>query len=231
MSYAGFFGATSNHPGNLGLTQFSQSLSAALLYFPESHWWSEICSLSKVILVLGKARSRRAPNLGYKRATSPGWFHFSPKIFSMRHNAWAGPLLWWSCQSPVAHSCSLLNNLNSFHRGMFKLNENLMQTHCSTRSVILNVMATQYTCSLNCVYHPHWLGQWSHHCSHTCIPVHSPWLPGYIDVTQTIVVVLTMAGLFSYMSGWSMMAQDFIMILRTAHNLIIIYCLFLEFSI
>ena len=31
-------------------------------------------------------------------------------------------LLWWSCQSPVAHSCGLLNHPNSFHRGMFNLN-------------------------------------------------------------------------------------------------------------
>ena len=29
-----------------------------------------------------------------------------------------------------------------------------------------------------------------------CIPVHSPWLPGYIDVTQTIPVIVTMARLF-----------------------------------
>ena len=29
-----------------------------------------------------------------------------------------------------------------------------------------------------------------------CIPVHSPWLPGYISVVQTILVALTMAGLF-----------------------------------
>ena len=29
-----------------------------------------------------------------------------------------------------------------------------------------------------------------------CIPVHSPWLPGYIDVTQTVLVTLTMVGLF-----------------------------------
>ena len=36
---------------------------AAPLYFPESHWWSEISSLSKLILVWGKARSHRAPNL------------------------------------------------------------------------------------------------------------------------------------------------------------------------
>ena len=48
--------------------------------------------------------------------------------------------------------------------------------------LILNVTATQYTCSLNGVYHPHWLVQWSHQCSRMCIPVHCPWLPGYINV-------------------------------------------------
>ena len=56
---------------------------------------------------------------------------------------------------------------------------------------------------------PHWLVQWSRHCSHMGIPVHSPWLPGYIDVMQTIVVILTMAGLFPadlvliLHNGWS----------------------------
>ena len=40
----------------------------------------------------------------------------------MRHDAWASVLPWWSCQSPVVHSCDLLNHLNSFHGGMFKLN-------------------------------------------------------------------------------------------------------------
>ena len=73
---------------------------------------------------------------------------------------------------------------------------NLMQISCSTCSVILNVVATQYTCSLNSVHCPHWLVQWSHHCSHMHIPVHSPWLPGYIDVTQTVLIISTMAGLF-----------------------------------
>ena len=76
------------------------------------------------------------------------------------------------------------------------LTQNLMQIHCSTCSVILNAMATQYTCSLNGVYHPHWLVQWSHHCSHMHIPVHSPWLPGDINVTQTILVIFIMAELF-----------------------------------
>ena len=48
---------------------------------------------------------------------------------------------------------------------------------------------------LNGFYHPHWLVQWSHHCSHMCISIYSPWLPGYIDVTQTILI-LTIAGIF-----------------------------------
>ena len=54
------------------LTQFSQSPSAALSYFPESHLWSEISSLSKVTLALGKARCLNAPNLGYGGAESLG---------------------------------------------------------------------------------------------------------------------------------------------------------------
>ena len=76
------------------------------------------------------------------------------------------------------------------------LMQNLMQIRCSTCSVILNVMATQYTCSLSGFYHPHWLVQWSHHCSHIHIPVLSPWLPGYINVAESALVILTIAGLF-----------------------------------
>ena len=76
------------------------------------------------------------------------------------------------------------------------LKQNLMQIHCSTCSIILNVTATQDTRSLNCIHCPHWLVQWSHHCSCMWIPVHSPWLPGCMDVSQTILVILTMTGLF-----------------------------------
>ena len=39
----------------------------------------------------------------------------------MRHDVQVGMLSWWSCQSPIAHSCSLLNRLNNSHEGMFKL--------------------------------------------------------------------------------------------------------------
>ena len=100
------------------LTQFSQLPSAALLYFPKSHWWSEISSLSKVILVLGKARSLR----------TWGWATWVTWCFAKRlHETWlmSGRVLWRSCQSAVAHSCGLLNHLNSFHGGIFKLNTKL----------------------------------------------------------------------------------------------------------
>ena len=46
---------------------------------------------------------------------------FAKKLCT-RCDAWGGMLSWQSCQSPGAHSCSLLNHLNSFQRGMFKLN-------------------------------------------------------------------------------------------------------------
>ena len=73
------------------------------------------------------------------------------------------------------------------------LMQNLMQIRCS---VILNVMATQYSYALNSIYRPHWLVQWRCPCARMHIPVHSPWLPGYVDVTQTVLVILTMTGLF-----------------------------------
>ena len=52
---------------------------SCLLYFPESRQQSEICSLSKVILVLGKAWNHRAPSPGYSGAKAPGWFNVSQK--------------------------------------------------------------------------------------------------------------------------------------------------------
>ena len=54
-------------------------LPVAMSYFSESHRWSEISSLSKVILVLGKARNCRVPNLGCQGTDSPGWFDVLPK--------------------------------------------------------------------------------------------------------------------------------------------------------
>ena len=174
------------------LTQFSQSPSAAPSYFPESHWWSEISSLSNVILVLGNVRSCKVLTWGYMGAEAPRWFDVSPKNYARdvmhdqvhcraeaTNHQLPIVLAFWIIWKVSAEECS-------------SLTQNLMQIRCSTRSVILNATATRYTHWLNGVYHAHWLVQWSHHCSHVCIPVHSPWLPGYV-VVQTIVIILTMA--------------------------------------
>ena len=75
------------------------------------------------------------------------------------------------------------------------LTQNLIHIHCSTRSVILHAMSTQYMCSLNSIYCSQWLVQGSRHWSHMHIPVQSPWLQGYIDV-KIILVILTTIGLF-----------------------------------
>ena len=149
-----------------------------------------------MILVLGKATSPRAPYLGCRGAESPGWFYILSK-----NSAWDVMYEQVDCcdeavshQLPIAMAFWIIWIVSA--EKYSSLMQNLMQTHCSTCSVILNAMATQYTYSLNGVNHPHWQVEWSHHCSHMRTPVHSPWLPGYMDATQTILIILTMAGLF-----------------------------------
>ena len=51
-------------------------------------------------------------------------------------------LLWWSCQSPVAHGCGLLNHPYSFRGGMYKLNVKF-DADSLLYLVILKAMATQ----------------------------------------------------------------------------------------
>ena len=164
------------------LTQFSQSPSASLLYFPKSHRWSETSPLSKVTLVLGKARSHRAPNLGCRRAESPGWFDVSPKNSP------------WDTMHEQVHRCDEAANHRLPIVAAFwiiqivsteecsSLSQNLMQIPCSTLCHFECDGHTQCTCSFNGFYCPQWLEHWSHHCSHMCIPVHSPCLSGYTDI-------------------------------------------------
>ena len=109
----------------------------------------------------------------------------------MRHDALGGMLLWWNCQSPVVHSCGLLNPLNGFCRGKFKLNakfyaESLL---CSLSNFECDGHTVHSSC--NGIYHPHWLAQWSHHFSHICIPVCSLWMP-VTSMLQTILITWTM---------------------------------------
>ena len=161
-----------------GFTQFSQSPSPAPSYFPESCGCSEISAISKVFLVLGKAISLRAPNLGCR-----GLSHLCDLMLHqnlcLRCDALAGALLWWSCRSPVALSCSLLNNLNSFCGGMLKLNAKF-------DADLLLYLLSHFACDGHMA---HTLTQW-HLLSPLTgtvksslfmqrIPVLSPWLPGY----------------------------------------------------
>ena len=184
----------SRHLGTF--TQFSQLPSVASSYFPEYHRWSEISCLLKMILVLGKARSCQVPNLGCSRAESPGWFTVLLKTSApdVMHKRVQSRCEAANHQLPIAAALWIILIVSA--EECSSSTEDLMQIRCSAHSVILNAMATQHTCSLHSIYHPHWLVQWSHHCSHVRIPVHSPWLPGYIDVVQTVLVMLTMAGLF-----------------------------------
>ena len=89
-------------------------------YFPESHQWSEISSLSKVILVLGKPEVT-----GRQIWTVRGLSHLGDLMFCKKkttsHQMWCtnGALWWWSCRT---HSCGLLNHLNSFRGRMLQQN-------------------------------------------------------------------------------------------------------------
>ena len=67
---------------------------------------------------LGKSQKLQGAKTGLSHWVIWG---FAKKL-CMRRDAWVGTLSWWSCQSPLAHSCGLLNHLNSFCGGMFKLN-------------------------------------------------------------------------------------------------------------
>ena len=81
--------------GPWDLTQFYQWPSAALLYFPESHQWSEIFFLSKVILVLGK------PEVGRRQTGAVGGLsHLGDLKFRQKtlHKMWCMNRSWWSCQ-------------------------------------------------------------------------------------------------------------------------------------
>ena len=117
----------------------------------------------------------------HKKTLHKTWY-MSGRIVVMKLPITSCPFLW-----PSESSIQSMEECSS-------LMQNLMQTHCSALSVILNATSTQCTCSINGIYHSHWL---VHHCSHMHIPVHSPWLPGYIDVMQTVLIILTMAELLS----------------------------------
>ena len=75
-------------------------------------------------------------------------------VHESRHGAWVG-----CChdkavnhQLPIAAAFCIIWIVSV--EECSSLMQNLIQIRCSTLSVILNVMATQYICSLNSVYTP-----------------------------------------------------------------------------
>ena len=181
------------------------TVSCLILHFSESLWQSEISSLSKVILVLGKTKSCKAPNLAVEEVghLADLMFHKKQTNKTKQKQTSAQDLMHEGAhchdeaanhQLPIVAAFWIIWIVST--EEFSSLMQCMMQIRYSIHSVILNATATQYTCSLNGVYRPHWLVQWNHHCSHMCIPVHSPWLPGYIHLVQTIPIISTIAALF-----------------------------------
>ena len=133
-----------------------------MICFPESHQTVWNLFPFKGNLVLGKARSHRAPNLGCSGAESPGWFDVLPKNSARDvihelvccHDKDANQQLpraaafWiiWIVSVEECLSCS-------------SLMQNLMQIYCSTRSVISNVTVTQYSSTHSRYHSTHTLTQ------------------------------------------------------------------------
>ena len=95
-------------------------------------------------------------------------------------------ILWFTGQHSVHWATPARTSLKAFWiirvvsvEECSSLIQNLMQIRCCPHLVILNATATQYTRSLNGICRPHWLVQWSCHCSHVHTAVCSPWLSGY----------------------------------------------------
>ena len=96
----------------------------------------------------------------------------------------------------ASHQCGLLNHLDSFCGGMFKFNakfdaDSLLYSlsHFEWDSLTIHMLTQEYLLPPLTITVK--LSLFTLH-----IPVHSPWLPGYIDVAQTILLILTMAGIF-----------------------------------
>ena len=94
----------------------------------------------------GKSQKLQAPNLGYREAETPEWFDVSPKTLHktlcMNEYVMVTKLPITSCPIAAAFWIIRVVSVEKCSSSM----QNLMQIHCSTHSVILNEMATQYTC-------------------------------------------------------------------------------------
>ena len=131
-------------------------------------------------LSFGKRQKSQGTKCGPYRSWVTWMIWCFAKNLCTRHDGWE---VWCGAEAinhhwPIAAAFWIIQIVST--EECSSLMQNLIQIHCATHSVILNMVATQYTCSLNSIYYSHWLVQWSCHCSHMHIPVHSLWLPGYM---------------------------------------------------
>ena len=115
---------------------------------------SEISSISKVILVLGKARSHMALNLWCSRAESPGWFDVSPKYsaWDMMHERTYCCEEAANHQLPIAAAFWIIPIVSM--EECSSLTQNLMQICCSTCSAIWMHSHTVHLLTQRCLLLP-----------------------------------------------------------------------------
>ena len=87
----------------------------------------------------------------------------------------SSPKAFWIIQIVSTEECS--SSMQKLIRFVALLAHIFLLSHFECNGHTVHMLTQQ-------VYRPHWLVQWSHHHSHMLIPVHSPWLPGYINVVQ-----------------------------------------------
>ena len=191
------------------LTQFSQHLSHCSKYCKilcwNHHQLLVIFSLISLMVwnifpfkgdfSFGEARSLREPNLGCRGLSHMGDLMFCQKSL---HGKWCMSrcivlMKLPNQQLPIAAASWLVC---IFRREMFTLSAKFDAD--SLLYWLSNFECNGHTAHVLTQRHlpPPLLVLWSCHCSRVCIPVPSSWLPGYIDVMQTVLLILTMVRLF-----------------------------------
>ena len=147
---------------------------AAPSYFPKFYWWYDISSLSKVILVLGKTRSHRKPNLGYG-----GLGGLGDSMFCQKNSAWDIIHKQACCHDKAANH--LLPIAAAFRiiwitsmEECLRLMKNLIQSHMLTQWRLLPTLTS--TVKLSLLMHVHSSPISSAATLHRCCTNHSRYI-------------------------------------------------------
>ena len=129
---------------------------------------SQIVSLSMAISALGKARSRREPNLGCRGTDRPGWSDPLPPPPPPKKNTHENCRM---CRRTDADS--LICSLGHYERDVHTVHK------LSQRSLTAD-----------------WLALWKSDCSWTHSKVSSNWMPRHIKVMRPVIEIFRIAGYF-----------------------------------